>query len=74
MRSIVTITLLAATACAQGVTQYIAPTGRPPAGCVDSKAGEYELSVQPIGNSKRWVNAFPQREIVRHFSRHIERS
>jgi len=48
---------LAASAYAQGVTQYIAPKGTPPKGCETSKDGKYELSVEPLGKKiKR--NAF----------------
>jgi hypothetical protein len=57
------ISLLTASVSAQGVLQYIAPQGGPPPGCVNTKAGLYEMSVQPIGKQKR-ANTFPQREIV----------
>ena len=64
MHSVLAISLFTTVAWAQGVTQYIAPMGRSPQGCVDSKAGAYEVSIQPIGNVRRAV-AFPPREIVR---------
>jgi hypothetical protein len=64
MRSLLAISLFTTVALGQGVTQYIAPKAKPPAGCVDSKAGAYEVSVAPIGKIKR-AETFPPREIVR---------
>jgi hypothetical protein len=67
MRSITAISVLVATAWAQGVTQYIAPRGKPPSGCVDTRPGKYELSVEPLGVKKRDTGPFPPREKVRWF-------
>lgn len=64
MRSVAVLSVLVATAWAQGVTQYIAPKGKPPSGCVDTRPGKYELSVEPLGKKKRDA-PFPPREKVK---------
>jgi hypothetical protein len=55
MKSFATLSLLAAVVLGQGVTQYLAPKGPQPAGCVDTKSGTYELSVAAVGKRKREV-------------------
>jgi hypothetical protein len=55
MKSFATISLLVGAVLGQGVTQYLAPKGSVPAGCVDTKSGDYELSVAAVGSRKREV-------------------
>jgi hypothetical protein len=54
---------MAALAVAQGVTDKIAPTGDPPAGCEPSFDGMFEITIVPLADKAKKDSALEVRQL-----------